>query len=126
MLSGIAARGVKNVVWLTADVHYAAAHHYDPGRARTGAGSAPFHPFWEFVAGPLHAISGDPKPLDPTFGPELRFQWAPSPGQGGLAPWDGLQSFGSVELDSAREALVVRIHDLRGTEKYEVEIPFEG
>src|SRR5439155_18313555 len=23
-----------NVVWLTADVHYAAAHHYDPARAR--------------------------------------------------------------------------------------------
>ena len=25
---------VRNVVWLTADVHYAAAHHYDPERAR--------------------------------------------------------------------------------------------
>src|SRR6185369_5192564 len=36
VLSGIAARGVKNVVWLTADVHYAAAHHYDPSRATLG------------------------------------------------------------------------------------------
>jgi alkaline phosphatase D len=126
VLSGIAARGVKNVVWLTADVHYAAAHHYDPARATLAPGSSAFLPFWEFVAGPLHAISGDPKPLDPTFGPELRFQWAPPPGRGGLAPWDGLQSFGSVEVDGARDALVVRIHDLQGREKYKVELPYEG
>jgi alkaline phosphatase D len=39
---------VRNVVWITGDVHYAAAHHYDPARARF----ADFDPFWEFVAGP--------------------------------------------------------------------------
>jgi len=126
VLSGSAARGVKNVVWLTADVHYAAAHHYDPDRATLGAGSAPFRAFWEFVAGPLHAISGEPKPLDPTFGPELRFQWAPPLGHGGLAPWDGLQSFGSVEIDGARGGLTVRIHDLHGREKYKLELPYES
>lgn len=126
VLSGIAARGVKNVIWLTADVHYAAAHHYDPARATLGPGIRPFLPFWEFVAGPLHAISGDPKPLDPTFGPELRFQWAPPAGSGGLAPWNGLQNFGSVEIDGPRGGLVVRIHDLQGREKYKVELPYEG
>ncbi|HYQ02540.1 MAG TPA: alkaline phosphatase D family protein [Polyangiaceae bacterium] len=126
VLSGIAARGVKNVIWLTADVHYAAAHHYDPARATLGESGAPFRPFWEFVAGPLHAISGDPKPLDPTFGPELRFQWAPPAGSGGLAPWDGLQNFGSVEIDGARDGVAVRIHDLDGGEKYKVELPYEG
>jgi alkaline phosphatase D len=126
VLSGIAARGVKNVTWLTADVHYSAAHHYDPDRATSSAGSAPFHAFWEFIAGPLHAASGEPKPLDPTFGPELRFQWAPPAGQSGQAPWDGLQSFGSVEADGARDALVVRIHDLQGREKYKVELPYEA
>ena len=31
------------------DVHYCAAHHYDPARARF----TEFDPFWEFVAGPL-------------------------------------------------------------------------
>ena len=126
VLSGIAARGVKNVVWLTADVHYAAAHHYDPARATLDPGTRPFSPFWEFVAGPLHAISGDPKALDPTFGPEVRFQWAPPAEHGGLAPWDGLANFGSVEVDGARDALVVRIHDLHGREQYKQELPYEG
>lgn len=125
VLAGIAARGVKNVIWLTADVHYAAAHHFDPSRATLGD-TPPFHAFWEFVAGPLHAISGDPKPLDPTFGPELRFQWAPPAGSGGLAPWDGLQNFGSVEIDGARGGVAVRIHDQHGREKYKIELPFEG
>jgi alkaline phosphatase D len=36
---------IKNVVWLTADVHYAAAHHYDPSRAQF----KDFRGFWEFV-----------------------------------------------------------------------------
>jgi len=126
VLAGIAARGVKNVVWLTADVHYAAAHHYDPSRATLAPGMAPFRAFWEFVAGPLHAISGVPKPLDPTFGPELRFQWAPPAGSNGAAPWDGLQNFGSVELDGARDGLTVRIHDLQGREKYKIDLPYEG
>jgi alkaline phosphatase D len=43
--------GVTGVVFLTADVHYTAAHHYDPSRAAIGD----FSPFWEFVSGPLHA-----------------------------------------------------------------------
>ena len=50
---------VRNVVWITGDVHYAAAHHYHPERARF----TDFDPFWEFVAGPLHAG---------TFGPGAR------------------------------------------------------
>src|SRR4029077_16355353 len=34
---------IRNVVWLTADVHYCAAHHYSPARARF----TEFDPFWE-------------------------------------------------------------------------------
>ena len=34
LLSALQARSVRNVVWVTADVHYAAAHRYDPARAR--------------------------------------------------------------------------------------------
>ncbi len=41
--------GISNMVWLTADVHYTAAHYYDPGKAKF----QDFLPFWEFVAGPL-------------------------------------------------------------------------
>lgn len=109
-------RGVRDVVWLTADVHYAAAHHYDPARGQAGV----FTPFWEFVAGPLHAGTFGPNPLDPTFGPEARFVWAPPPGTGNLAPWDGLQSFGTVALDGRTRELTVRLHGPDGGERFAV------
>jgi alkaline phosphatase D len=118
ILAALRDRGVRNVAWLTADVHYAAAHHYDPARA-TGA---VFDPFWEFIAGPIHAGSFGPNPLDPTFGPEVKFQWAPKPGQINLPPWDGLQSFGTVEV--SRDALRVAILGIDGRVRYGIELPF--
>src|SRR3954451_10060156 len=51
VLSGIKRAGVTDVVWLTADVHYTAAHRYSPERAVF----TDFAPFWEFVSGPLNA-----------------------------------------------------------------------
>ena len=111
VLAELDRRGVDDVLWLTADVHYAAAHHYDPARAKV---STPFRPFWELVAGPLHAGTFGPNPLDPTFGPEVRFQWAPPPGTGNLPPSDGLQTFGTVELDGKTRALTVRLHGREG------------
>ena len=33
LLSFAKRHGIKNMVWLTADVHYTAAHHYSPDRA---------------------------------------------------------------------------------------------
>jgi alkaline phosphatase D len=56
---------IQNTVWLTADVHYAAAHYYDPNKAQF----QDFEPFWEFVSGPLHAGTFGPNELDNTFGP---------------------------------------------------------
>ena len=112
-------RRVTDVVWLTADVHYAAAHHYDPARGTAGE----FTPFWEFVAGPLNAGTFGPNPLDPTFGPEARFVWAPPAGLGNLAPWDGLQSFGTVEVDGTSRALTVRLHGPAGEEKFALTLP---
>lgn len=116
VLEGI--RGVAGVVWLTADVHYAAAHHYDPGRAR----GCSFDPFWEFVAGPIHAGSFGPNALDPTFGPEVRFQWAPPAGTANLAPWDGLQSFGTVDVTA--ENLRVTLWGIDGRPRFAVDLPF--
>ena len=60
-------QSIKNVVWLTADVHYTAAHRYDPNRAQFQE----FAPFWEFVSGPLNAGTFGPNELDATFGPEV-------------------------------------------------------
>ena len=51
LLSFLKRRRVRNVVWLTADVHYCAAHYYNPANAAF----RDFDPFWEFVAGPLNA-----------------------------------------------------------------------
>lgn len=119
VLTGLHAANVKNVVWITADVHYAAAHHFDPARGTAGVA---FTPFWEFIAGPIHAGTFGPNPLDPTFGPEVRFQWAPQPGQENLAPWDGLQSFGTIDV--SRDALGVTLWGIDGKARHEVEIAF--
>jgi len=120
LLAGLAAQNVRNVVWITADVHYAAAHHFDPARGQ----GATFLPFWEFVAGPIHAGTFGPNALDPTFGPALRFQWAPPEGTGNLAPWDGLQSFGTIDV--TRDALAVGLWGIDGRNRYRVEIAYEG
>src|SRR5690606_7672363 len=88
--------GIENTVWLTADVHYTAAHYYNPDKAAF----QDFDPFWEFVSGPLHAGTFGPNDLDMTFGPELKFVKAPTAEQGGnLPPSAGLQFFGLVDID---------------------------
>jgi alkaline phosphatase D len=51
LLSFIKKEGLRNTVWLTADVHYTSAHYYDPDKAQFQV----FEPFWEFVSGPIHA-----------------------------------------------------------------------
>ena len=93
VLSAFKRHGVKNTVWLTADVHYCAAHHYSPERAAF----TDFDPFWEFVAGPINAGSFGPNAMDGTFGPEVVFSKA---GRfAGESPRDGgNQYFGHVEL----------------------------
>ena len=121
VLSGLKARGVRNVAWITADVHYAAAHHFDPVRAR---GGVDFEPFWELVAGPIHAGTFGPEELDPSLGAEVRFQWAPPPGQGNLAPWDGLQSFGTIDVSP--DALAIALWGIDGRERYRVELPWRA
>jgi len=101
---------IANVVWLTADVHYTAAHRYDPSRAQFQA----FAPFWEFVSGPLNAGSFGPNALDATFGPEVVFQKAPPEGLVNLPPSAGLQFFGQVDIDGASEVMTVTLKDLTG------------
>jgi alkaline phosphatase D len=102
--------GITNVVWLTADVHYTAAHYYDPNRAQFQE----FAPFWEFVSGPLNAGTFGPNPLDSTFGPQVVFHKAPPEGQANLPPSAGLQFFGQVDIDGASEIMTVQLKDLSG------------
>ena len=69
LLAFIKHAGIRNTVWLTADMHYTAAHYYDPNVAVFQE----FEPFWEFISGPLHAGTWSPQPLDNTFGPRAVF-----------------------------------------------------
>lgn len=111
LLRFIRDNGVANVVWITADVHYTAAHRYDPA----GAAFKAFAPFWEFVSGPLNAGTFGPNELDATFGPQVVFQKVPPPGAANLPPSAGLQFFGQIDIDGASEVMTVRLCDLTGT-----------
>jgi len=110
LFSFIKQQRIRNTVWLTADVHYTAAHHYHPDRAQF----QDFDPFWEFVSGPLHAGTFGPNALDNTFGPEVRYVKAPPAGQVNLAPSAGLQFFGDVMIDAKTAAMTVHLRDLTG------------
>ena len=108
---------IDNTVWLTADVHYTAAHYYNPEKAQF----QDFAPFWEFVSGPVHAGTFGPGDLDMTFGPELKFVKAPTAEQGqNLPPSAGLQFFGLVDIDGQSEQMTVRLMDRGDNELYKV------
>jgi alkaline phosphatase D len=100
--------GVTGIVFLTADVHYTAAQHYDPSRAAI----QDFTPFWEFVSGPAHAGAFGPNTLDGTFGPQTAFVHAPPAAN--TSPADGYQHFGEVEIDAHSGNLTVNLRDREG------------
>lgn len=110
--------GIKNTLWLTADVHYAAAHHYHPDRARF----RDFAPFWELVAGPLNAGTFGPNELDDTFGPEVRFLGIPKGTKPNRPPSEGLQFFGTVRIDGRTDVLTAALHNLEGATIFEVDL----
>ncbi|MBI4240974.1 MAG: alkaline phosphatase D family protein [Candidatus Rokubacteria bacterium] len=83
---------VRNLLWLTADVHHAELIRHQPW---------PDFAFHEFIAGPLAASRGRPRPLDVTLKPRSLF---------GLGDTD---NFGQLTID--RDRLTVRIFDASGT-----------
>jgi alkaline phosphatase D len=119
LLRHLKARRVRNVVWITADVHYCAAHHYDPARATF----TDFDPFWEFVAGPLNAGTFGPNQLDPTFGPDAKFVGVPPGMKGNRPPSDGFQFFGTLKADARQRTLTAQLHDLSGRTLFGIELP---
>jgi alkaline phosphatase D len=119
LLRFIRDRNIHNVVWVTADVHYCAAHHYDPSRAAF----TEFEPFWEFVAGPLNAGTFAPSPMDKTFGPEVKFTGTSAATKPNRPPSDGLQFFGTMTIDAQTRAMTVKLRDLSGATLYSVALP---
>lgn len=117
LLRSVKAAGVRNMVWLTADVHYTAAHYYDPAQARF----SDFDNFWEFVSGPIHATTGSTAALDQTFGPRVVFEKSAG-GAKNLPPSAGLQFFGEVRIAGRGEVMIVSLRDQSGAALYRVEL----
>ena len=115
LLSFVKRNDIRQIVFLTADVHYTAAHYYDPGKAQF----QDFDPFWEFVSGPVHAGSFGPGSMDNTFGPQVMYSKDPG-GKANLAPSEGLQFFGQVRIDGTTEQMTVTLKDLENRELYTV------
>jgi alkaline phosphatase D len=118
LLGFVKRHGIKNVVWVTADVHYASATHYDPTRARSGD----FTPFWEFVAGPINAGTFGPGQIDRTFGPDVKYVSAPPGMKQNRPPTEGKQYFGLATIDGATEVMTVTLNDLSGAVLYRVDL----
>jgi alkaline phosphatase D len=108
LLRFIKHRGITGTVWLTADVHYTSAQHYQPSRASF----TDFEPFWEFVSGPLNAGAFPANKLDDTFGPERVFVKAPTASN--VSPAGGYQFFGEVDIDGDSGELTVRLRESDG------------
>jgi alkaline phosphatase D len=91
ILEHLRKHAVKNLVFVAADVHHAEVIRHEP---------APPWSFHEFVAGPLSATTGRPRPLDATLNP--RSLWARG----------GVYNFGEVVVEAAQ--LTVRLIDDTG------------
>ena len=91
ILRQLRTRGVKNLVFLAADVHHAEVIRHQP---------TPDWSFHEFIAGPLSATLGRPRPLDMRLNSRSLFA------QGGV------YNFGAITIEPAH--LVVRLIDEQG------------
>ncbi|MFF3975200.1 alkaline phosphatase D family protein [Streptomyces sp. NPDC001828] len=109
LLRFIKHRRITGTLWLTADVHYTAATHYEPERAAF----QDFAPFWEFVSGPLAAGGFPANRLDGTFGPRPVFTHAPAAAN--ASPMETPPNFGEIEIDGASGDLTVRLRAQGGS-----------
>ncbi|HET9489112.1 MAG TPA: alkaline phosphatase D family protein [Methylomirabilota bacterium] len=120
LLRFIKDNAVRNVVWITADVHYCATHRYEPARARF----TEFTPFYEFVSGPLHAGGFGPNALDDTFGPRVVF--ARPPARVNAPPTEGGLYFGHVAIDGRSGVMTVSHRDVAGAVLHQARLVPEG
>jgi alkaline phosphatase D len=118
LLAFVRREKIRNLVWITADVHYAAAHRYDPAAAVF----RDFDPFWEFVAGPLHAGTFGPGTADPTFGCTQVFNSVPPGMPQNRPPSDGLQFFGTLQIDPASRRLTAALWNLANERLWSIEL----
>jgi alkaline phosphatase D len=109
---------IKNVVWITTDVHYCAAHYYDPAKAQF----TEFNPFWEFIAGPLNAGTFSPGEMDDTFGPQVKFVGTPNGMKPNRSPKDGYQFFGAIRIEGKTGVMTVALRDINGKTLFNIDL----
>src|SRR5262249_28343205 len=97
-------RHVRNVVWISTDIHIARLLSYTPTQDGTPD-------FYEFISGPLSAITGDLKPLDPTFHPKILYEET------------NFFNFGVIRIDGKSQTLSVEIRDQTGKVHYSLSLP---
>jgi alkaline phosphatase D len=102
ILRALRQRGVRNLVFLSTDVHHAELIRLHP----TAEWS-----FHEFIAGPLSASTGRPRPLDAGLNPRS------------LGSLGGIANFGDVSIDAT--GLSVRIVDADGQVRFTQNVPAE-
>ena len=86
---------IRNVIWLSTDIHVARFFSYD-----SNDDSRP--DFYEFISGPLSAITGNLDPLDHTFHPTILYEE------------NGFFNFGVVKVNGKSGAFTVEIRDQEG------------
>jgi alkaline phosphatase D len=108
ILAFMQAEGIRNVVWLATDVHYARLLRYEPGDDLAGL------VFHEFIAGPASASSGQPRAPSRTFSPIELFARGqrPDPSQ------PSFFNFGLLRI-AADGLLRVEIRDADGAVPYD-------
>lgn len=119
LLRFIKEKGIRNTVWITADVHHCSSIYHDPSKAKFQE----FEPFWEFISGPLHAGTFSQPPLDDTFGPDVRFLGIPKDMKANRPPSAGFQFFGTMKVDGKTEELTVTHWDVNGKNLWSVTLP---
>jgi alkaline phosphatase D len=106
----LAAADVRNQIWLTTDVHFAAIHRLDPFPE-----DHPDYQVHELIAGPLSAYLFPNKTTDPTLKPTQLWFHGPRNGRD-VKDWDAAKhwmNFGAVDI-ADDGALTVRYVDGHG------------
>ncbi len=121
LLSFVKRQNIRNLVWVTADVHYSAAHFYDPKVAMF----KDFNGFWEFVGGPLHAGTFATNGTDPTFGITPVFNSTSAATKPNRPPSEGLQFFGTLTIDPRTERMTAALWNLKNERLWSQELDAE-
>lgn len=109
ILREFASRNIRNLIFITADVHFATAFRYRPFDAY------PDFSFHEFVVGPLNAGLFPGRDVDDTLKPERLFFYGPESGVTDLRYAEALQwfNFGLIRIDEAQQ-LAFQLVDAHG------------